>query len=230
MSRNQYFLVPAAIAGALALMSTSAVAQDSYVFGFGGAVLNGEQESDGIINGGPQTVDVDYDDGFQLGVGVGRTFRGLSTGSIGVRGEIELSYSEADADEINFSGNGPASEINVAGGVDSTAIFANIYADFETGSTVTPFVGAGVGIGRFSQDLFYGPGIQVNDSDTAFGVQLIAGLAFEASDRVTLTADARYREFYNVDSARLSPAGASTGTISGDISAFSINVGARLAF
>ncbi|GGX55892.1 hypothetical protein GCM10007385_25690 [Tateyamaria omphalii] len=211
-----------------AALPTAAAANDTYFFAFGGAVLNGSQDADGIIGGNPQSVDTDYDDGFQFGLGVGRSFG--TFGNVGVRGEIELSYSDTDADTIAFSGNGPANEINVAGGLQSTTLFANIYADFETAGAVTPFVGAGVGIGRFSQDLVYGPGVRVSESDTAFGGQLIAGVSWAASDTVTWTLDARYREFFDIESNRFAPSGASTGVVSGDASAFSINVGARIAF
>ncbi|WP_415920004.1 outer membrane protein [Tateyamaria sp. SN6-1] len=221
----------AAVAVALgAGLATDAAAQDTYGFVFGGATFNGSLDTDGLIGGAPQTVDTDYDTGYQLGFGIGRTFSGLSTDQIGVRGEIELSYGEADADEIRFSGNGPAAEINVGGGIDSTTLFANIYADFASSGAFTPFVGAGVGVGRFSQDLIYGPGVQVNESDTAFGAQLIAGVAWDVSDSVTLTADARYRRFFDIESNRFAPTGASTGVVSGDLSNVSLNIGARFAF
>lgn len=218
--------------GLAAFSATQAQAQDTglYAFGFGGFTFDGAQDSDGTIGGARQSVDTDYDDDFQLGIGVGRSFSGLSSDKIGVRGEIELSYGESDADAIRFSGNGPAAESNVGGGIEATTLFANIYADFKTDSAFTPFVGAGVGIGRFSQDLIYGPGVQVSDSDTAFGLQLIAGAAYEVSDKLTLTADARYREFYDIESNRFAPTGASTGVVSGDFSAVSINFGARIAF
>lgn len=232
MTRIHQGATAALIAGVLSSMVGMAAAQDAapYAFVFGGAVLNSDLDTDGIIGGNPQTVDTDFDDGFQFGIGVGKTFSSLSTDRVGVRGEIELSYSDTDADQINFSGNGAAPEINVAGGIEATTLFANIYADFETGGAVTPFVGAGVGVGRFSQDLFYGPGVQVNESDTAFGVQLIAGAAYDVSDSLTLTADARYRTFFDIESNRLAPTGASTGVISGDLGAFSVNIGARIRF
>ena len=218
--------------GLTAFSSTQVLAQDSglYGFGFGGFAFDGAQDSDGTIGGTRQSVDTDYDNGFQFGIGVGRSFSRLSSDKIGVRGEIELSYGESDADAIRFSGNGPAEETGVSGGIEATTLFANIYADFETGSAVTPFVGAGVGIGRFSQDLVYGPGVQVNESDTALGLQLIAGAAYDVSDKLTLTADARYREFYDIESNRFAPTGASTGVVDGDFSSVSINFGARIAF
>lgn len=217
-------------AGLGSIAAGQAAAQNTYAFAFGGIILDGKQDADGLIGGAAQSVDTQYGNDFQFGIGVGRNFGKISDGKIGLRGEIELSYSDAGADTIAFSGNGPANEVNVSGGLQSTTLFANIFADFQTNSPLTPFVGAGVGIGRFSQDLVYGPGVQVNESDTAFGAQLIAGVAWAATDRVTLTADARYREFYGVDSNRFAPTGASTGVVSGDVSAFSVNFGARIAF
>lgn len=220
------------IVGAVSGLASMAAAQDSapYAFVFGGAVLNGDLDTDGTIGGNPQTVDTDFDTVFQFGIGVGRSFPGLSSDSIGVRGEIELSFSDTDADQINFSGNGPNAEVNVDGGIRSTALFVNIYADFETNGAIKPFVGAGIGVGHLSQSLVYGPGVQVSESDTALGVQLIAGAAYEVSERVTLTADARYRTFFDVESNRFAPTGASTGVVSGDLGAFSVNFGARIRF
>ncbi|MEP4194074.1 MAG: OmpW family outer membrane protein [Aliishimia sp.] len=229
------FAVPSALVlslGLAVLSATDAQAQEAglYGFGFGGFTFDGAQDSDGIINGARDSVDTDYDNDFQLGLGIGRNFSRLSSDKIGVRGEIELSYGESDADAIRFSGNATPTESNVSGGIEATTLFANIYADFETGGALTPYVGAGVGVGRFSQDLFYGPGVQANESDTAFGLQLIVGVAYEVSDKLTLTADARYREFYDIESNRFAPSGASTGVVSGDFSAASINFGARIAF
>ncbi|MEM6464796.1 MAG: outer membrane beta-barrel protein [Pseudomonadota bacterium] len=217
-------------AAAISLMACAAHAQDTYSFVFGGATFSSDLDADGIIGGAPQTVDTDLDTGFQLGIGVGKSLPRLSSDTIAVRGEVELSYSDADADEIFFSGNGPAAEINVGGDVQTTALFGNLYADFASSGAISPYVGAGVGIGRVSQDLIYGPGVRVSDSDTAFGAQLIAGVAWETSETLTWTADVRYRRFFDVESGRFAPTGASTGEISGDLDSVSLNIGARFSF
>lgn len=201
-----------------------------YAFAFGGGSLNSDLDYSGIIGGNPNTVDNDFDSGYQLGFGVGKSFDAWSTSKVGVRGELEFSYTDNDADRISFSGNGPATEGNVSGGVRTSAIFANVLADFKNSSAITPFIGGGLGIGRVSQDLVYGPGLSISDSDTVLAAQLIAGVSYVASDRITLTADVRHREFFNVNSARLNPAGANTGNVSGDFGNTSINVGLRLAF
>lgn len=222
---------------ALALTATSALADGHakaesglYGFAFGGTVLDADLDYSGVIAGNPNTVDNNFDDGYQVGVGVGKYFDAWSTKNTRVRGEIELSFADSDADEIFFSGNGPAAETNVGGSVRTTALFANAIVDFKTQGAFTPFIGGGLGIGHVDQDLIYGPGLTISDSDTVLAAQGIVGVAYQASDRITLTADARYRRFFNVGSARLNPAGASTGTVSGDFASTSLNVGMRLAF
>lgn len=201
-----------------------------YGFVFGGTSLNADLNYSGLIGGNTNSVDNDFDNGFQFGIGLGKTIDAWSTDTIGVRGEVELSYSDNDADSIFFSGNGPAGEVNVAGGVRTSAIFANVLVDFKNDTSLTPFVGGGVGFGRVEQDLFYGPGVTISESDTVLAAQLIAGVSYAASDSITLTADVRHREFFDITSARLNPAGASTGTVSGDYGNTSLNVGVRFSF
>lgn len=207
-------------------------AEDKGYYGFitGGASLDSGLNYDGLIGGNPNSVDNDFDSGSQFSLGFGKKIDAWSTAKIGVRAELELATSENDADSIFFSGNGPAAEVNVSGGVRTTAIFANVLADFKNNTAFTPFVGGGLGIGHVSQNLFYGPGITINDSDDVLAAQLIAGVSYAATDKITLTADVRHREFFNVSSARLAPTGASTGSVSGNLGNTSINLGLRLAF
>lgn len=217
----------ALIATGLTLAATPVLSQglsDHYVFGFGGVVFDGSVDSDGIINGGPESVDVDLDTGFNIGVGVGA--------SIGnnFRVEGELSYSDEDVDGVAFSGNGPAAEINVSGDVRTVALFANGYYDFVNTSQFTPYVGVGLGLARVDQDFVYGPGVRVDDSDTVFATQLIAGASYDLGDGFALTGDVRYRRFYDIEADRLAPTGANTGGIEGDLDSFAVNVGVRFSF
>lgn len=218
-----------AFAAALTAFAGAASAQslqDPYGFVYGGVTFEGESEYDGIITppGGNQSVDTEYDAGYNFGIGVGANI----TSSI--RAEVELSYSESDADEIFFSGNGPAAEINVDGSFQATTLFANGLYDFDTGGAVTPYVGLGLGVAFVEQDLVYGPGVTVNEDDTVFATQLIAGASYDLSETLALTGDVRYRRLYDVESQRFDAAGASTGTVSGDYDDFSVNVGLRFRF
>jgi len=68
--------------------------------------------------------------------------------NVGLRAELELSYSDSDIDQIFFSGNGPAAEINVGGDFSSTNLFVNALFDLpELGTDlITPYAGAGIGV------------------------------------------------------------------------------------
>ena len=208
---------------AVLLISGSAVSaqsfNDTYGFVFGGASFEGQSEFDGTFGGSAQSVDTDYDTGFNLGVGVGASI------APSIRAEVELSYFETDAETIFFSGNGPNAEINVGGGLRATTLFANVFYDFVTGGSVTPYLGAGLGAAFVEQDLVYGPGVTVSDDDTVFAMQFIAGAAYDVTDSVALTADVRYRRLYDIESNRFNPAGVSTGVITGDFDDFSVKVG-----
>ena len=219
-------LLPLLAAG-LSLAAAPSFAQslsDHYVFVYGGINFESELDTDGLINGAPETVDVELDDDFNFGFGVGASVGG------NFRVEAELNFSDQDVDQVFFSGNGAGAEVNVAGDIRTTTLFANGYYDIETNTPFTPFVGAGLGLARVDQDFVYGPGIQVSDNDTVFATQLIAGASYDLTDTIALTGDVRYRRLYDVQSARLSPVGASTGTIEGDLDSFSVNVGVRFNF
>ncbi len=211
-----------ALAGAASAQSL----QDPYGFVFGGVAFEGQSDYDGTITppGGTQSVDADYDAGFNFGIGVGATI------APSIRAEVELSYTDSDADDIFFSGNGAAAEVNVDGGIRATTLFANGLYDFTTGGAVTPYLGAGLGVAFVEQDLIYGPGVEVNEDDTVFAAQLIAGASYDLSDTLALTGDVRYRRLFDIESDRFNAAGVSTGTVSGDYDDFSVNVGLRFRF
>ena len=80
---------------------------------------------------------------------------------------------------------------------------------------------------------FLPPGVSpdlLDDSDTNFAAQIIAGVAYDVSENTALTLDTRYSRAFDVSSDRLAPNGALTGTVEDDIDAFSINFGVRQRF
>jgi len=147
-----------------------------------------------------------------------------------LRGEIELSYSDQDADSVNFSGNGSGSETNVSGGIDTTRLFANAYADFETASAFTPYVGAGIGLSRTDFDVNYGAGIELDDDSDNFSAQLIAGTSYDLGNGYSVFGDVRYIRDFDVESDRFGTTGALTGDVSDDIDTVSLNLGISFAF
>ncbi|RYF89535.1 MAG: porin family protein, partial [Caulobacteraceae bacterium] len=90
------------------------------------------------------------------------------------------------------------------GSIEAYTLMANVIYDFFPNSRVRPFIGAGVGInhvkadiaGRFNDNPLNGA-ISIDDDDTAYAYQVLAGAAFDITDR--LTADVTYRYLSGTD-------------------------------
>lgn len=91
-----------------------------------------------------------------------------------VRTEAELIY----ADDKAKVGDG---RIKVLAGL------VNGYYDFDTGTKLKPFVGAGVGVGQVKLD-----GGGVDDDDTGFAYKLQTGVAYPINDRLSAQVAYRY--------------------------------------
>lgn len=145
--------------------------------------------SDSEIDTGLGTVDNEYDGGFvlsgQAGYDSGRIWQ---YGSL--RGELELSYRENEIDQHVLGGNGlPGS----TGTASTTALMANLFHDFETGTPLTPYVGGGIGYAWNELDNYGVTGLDVlDDDDSGFAWQLGAGLGFAVSEQATVSLDYRY--------------------------------------
>lgn len=222
-------------ASAVLALSASALAAQSltggtYIHGFLGYSQLQDSDFTGTIGGATQSVDTDFDAGYGLGVAIGTEIPQWSSDSIGTRLELELSYRDNDVDGVNFSGNGPGAEANVSGDISQTSLFANVLFDFRQAGAVTPYAGFGIGATYSDIDFAYGPGVALNDSDTNFAAQLIAGVAYDINPSTAFTVDARYARTFDVSSQRLAPSGASTGTVEDDLDTFSVNFGLRYGF
>ncbi len=218
----------AAITAAAAL-STTVTFADGHPSGHGYYIqgsLGFNQLSDTDQSGAPGTVASDYDSGYNISIAVGKKIPAWS----GFRAELELSYSENDADTIDFSGNGAGNEANVNGDISSTSIYANLLYDIPTNnSRITPYVGAGIGVSFIDSSISYGGApVRIDDDDSVFSAQLIAGAAYKLTDTLDLTLDARYSRAFGVELNRVSPAGAAV--VDDDFDNLSVNLGLRFAF
>lgn len=196
---------------------------------FGGVDFTDESDFDGLLGGATESVNVDFDTGYNVGGAIGGVWHSARIGGLTPRTEIEVSYSEADADTINFTGNGLGNEPIPEGSISSTKVFANLLFDINTQSNFTPYFGGGIGVAFTELDLNYSPGFNLNDDDESFAFQLIAGAAYKISDRVSLTLDGRYTRIVDVDTDRFAPDGTLAGNFEDDIDNFSINGGLRIS-
>ncbi|MCV6585183.1 MAG: outer membrane beta-barrel protein [Marinibacterium sp.] len=211
----------------LTVASAPAFAQDWYIQGFAGYA--GLSDSTHDLNNSSARVDTEFDGGYGLGIALGRNLAELSGSNIGIRGEIELSYTDNDVDRVDFSGNGPGREGNTGGGVSSTRIFGNVLADFNTGSAIKPYLGGGIGVAFVDQDISYGGApVRITGDDQVFSAQLIAGASYELQDGLSLFGDVRYIRDFGVEGTRRSPALVSR--TDEDFETVTVNVGVRFAF
>ncbi len=227
---TRLILISAALGLSAKGLAAQSLTDGAYIQGFIGYSQLQDSDFSGSINGARQTVGTDFDAGFGLGVAIGKEIPQWSNDQIGTRIELELSYRENDVDTVDFSGNGNGNEPNVSGDITQTSLFANILFDFKRDGPFTPYAGFGLGAAYTDIDFNYGPGVSLDDSDTNFAAQVIAGVAYDINATTAFTVDARYARAFDVSSERLAPNGSDTGTVEEDLDTFSLNFGLRYKF
>jgi len=108
---------------------------------------------------------------------------------------LDLSGCTASGNRIAFSDGGRVRQLSA---------MANLWFDFPVSGRITPYVGGGAGLLGFEAD---------GEGDATFAWQLGAGLAFQASPNVAITADYRYRSADGKDIAYDSVSGFEMGRI-----------------
>ncbi len=189
-------------AAALALPATPAAARDGawYVGGDFGAMI--VEDIDFDIGTAPVTdnaVVLNHDYGFDSAL-----FVGYDLGAF--RLEAEVAYKRASLDEFentialpSSSGPHPVGAREGFGSSSALSFMINGMLDFGDDDGVSGFVGGGGGLGKVSYSelrAFENNGVFLDDSDSGFAWQVVAGLRQAISDNVDITL--RYR-FFNVD-------------------------------
>jgi OmpA-OmpF porin, OOP family len=207
------FKLLAGAAIAATLVASGASAQDT---GWYGAVDLGYHWSDDIKVDtallGPASVDPD-----DTWMGAARLGYRLSPHW---RVELEGAYRPGDIPEgALLSGGGTAEVFSLMG---------NVLFDFLPDGDLSPFVGVGAGIAGLQADANDPPtnAFIVDDSDSAWAWQAIAGFSAKATDRVNV--DLTYRYFQTGDFS-LTNNGAA-GNLKGSFNDQSVTVGIRYSF
>jgi outer membrane protein OmpA-like peptidoglycan-associated protein len=184
-------------------MASPALARDDawYVELDGGVMLLEDIDFDVAGLGNAVTLDSDY--GYDFGGIIGYDFGTF-------RLEVEASYREADPDELDVNAGtipvvginpglfGGAGTYDVAGDTNALSFMVNGLVDFGPDDGLQGFIGAGAGIARVDFDSSVnstGPGF-LNDSDTGFAWQILAGIRAPLTDRIDV--GVKYR-FFNAD-------------------------------
>ena len=219
----RYAPLAAALAVAAALPAANAEQSGVYVSGQLGYNFQDDQAS----NSTGRALDLDFDDGGYYAVALGYGFEGTETGRI--RAELELSQRENDVDDIVFNGNP-----QVGGGEQEVfAGLANVYYDFTgVSERITPFVGVGIGFAELDSDVAYNNGnATLNDSDTVFAYQFVAGASYAINDALSAVADVRYFALDDPELTRFGgPPPAAFTDQDSEYDSVSVSVGLRYAF
>lgn len=126
--------------------------------------------------------------------GVGATYQDEINATPSVKGEAGWTADAAVGRQIdsNFRAEGQIlyadDEQKVGEGrIKVLAGLANAYYDFDTGTKLKPFIGAGVGIGQVKLD-----DSAIDGDDTGFAYQLQAGVAYPINDKLSAQVGYRY--------------------------------------
>ncbi len=178
-----------ALAAALATsaLATPALARDNswYVGVDAGVMIVEDQDitfTPGNAGAASNTVSADHHKGYDFDANIGYDFGGF-------RLEAEAAYKRAKVD-LDKSGFGGASS--------ALSFMLNGLLDFGPDDGLQGFVGGGVGVsrGKLANDL-------VNDSDTGFAWQAIAGVRYPVTNNLDVSLKYRY---FNQDDIKLIPA------------------------
>lgn len=158
-----------------------ATAGDIYFDAFGGVTVAQESDVDSTIfvtaSGGDQS----YDPGFVVGAAAGYQF------DFGLQVEGEIAHRRNGFDDFSGTPTG--------GVLSSTSFMANLWYEFDTGTAWHPFVGGGIGAALVGvEDFTLGPaGASIqDDSDVTLAYQLGAGVAYDLTENIALTAQYRF--------------------------------------
>lgn len=191
-----------------AILFPTSPTQASGLYVSGGAGANFATDAD--VTGTGINTSIDFDPGPIAIIAAGYDFE------TGFRGELELAGRWNDAETVG----------GAAGSGDTTVIssMVNVMYDVGIDSTITPYLGAGLGAARID-DSGISPisGSSISDDDTVFAYQAIAGASYTLNNSWSLTAD--YRYFATGD---VSLATASNVAVDQEYSSHSVLVGLRL--
>lgn len=153
--------------------------------GLGYTVSQDQDYADGV-----NARETEIDDGYLVQGAVGYDY-GM------VRSEVELSYRRNEVDGHQFNG---AALANPGGDATSFAGMVNGYVDIPTGTIVTPYVGLGVGFARVDADGYDTSGTDfLDDGETAFAYQGMAGLDFAIDDTLSFYTEYKYFAVDNLE-------------------------------
>ena len=139
-----------------------------------------------------------------LGLAVGYDFNPVY--KMPIRAEIEYAWRGKDEKANNLYDDG-LSAIHETIEVESQSFFVNTYFDFHNSTSVTPYIGAGLGFARVAWErhrtevggpLSSGQEFSAELKETNFAWNVGAGMAWTINDHLSLDLGYRYADFGNI--------------------------------
>jgi opacity protein-like surface antigen len=129
-----------------------------------------------------------------------------------------------------YNANDKTVNLDGAEGADGSLsmmnVFLNGYIEFDVLGVITPYAGLGLGYGTVSLNLKELDGtLVVDDDDTVYSYQLMAGAAVNVTENFSLTAE--YRYFDTISDAQLNLSDGLNFVENSDISSHEIRFGIR---
>lgn len=140
--------------------------------------------------------------------------------------EANVSYRENDVDKISVEG----ADFSGDGETKALVGLVNAYLDVDFGIPLRPYVGGGIGAAYLKVDSGGNAPLEVDDDAGAFAWNLLAGVGYDITESVALTATYRYLHLEGSDfSADL--AGVDVGDVEvDDVALHEVLVGLRYTF
>ena len=162
--------------------------------------------------------DLNTSQGYNAALAIGAKFGSL-------RAEIEGVYRRNDNDKFNQGGTNAGAD----GDLSTLNVFLNGYYEIDIFGIVTPYAGVGVGYGTVSLDLKNLNGtLVVDDDDTVYSYQLMAGAAINVTENLSLTGE--YRYYDTITDAELTLSNAPGLIKNSDIRSHELRFGLRYWF
>ena len=212
---KKFTLTTLVLTTAMSVLPATAQAQNWYLGGSIGYNNTSSQtsEGEGLL------VETEFDGGF-----VTSSIAGYNFGN-NFRAEATLDWRRNDGESLAFNG---VDRPIAAKGAESYSLLLSGYYDFDTGSSVTPYVGAGAGFSRIDNEFLYGA-VNFEDRDTVFAWQVAGGFSVPVTEKIDAFIDGRYFSATSPEFVRTSPADNGIA-LESEYDNFSVSVGYRWNF
>ncbi len=172
--------------------------------------------------GGPGATasEVTFDNGWGVGASLGYVPRGTPLRFFHFEGEVL--YQNSSTDEVTAAGV----TSNASGDLRLIAYMFNAFIDVQTDTSITPYLGAGLGWADLQLDRSAGIGATADEEDNVFAYQLLAGFGYTPATLPYTQWTLGYR-YLATDDPEL---GSATGTVDYDYTSHNLELGAKFRF